>query len=153
EPADESYIKRRFELAKYPLTNVAYGLFDGQHARRFDDYKKYSAAPDCPAIYLNWYDGWCVSAWLGGRLPDEHEWEYACRAQPGVNERATKYCFGDNLPGDEVRLADYAWFRDNSDSRTHPVASKAKAEQKLPNKFGLYHMHGLVWEWTSSWYH
>jgi len=67
------------------------------------------------------------------RLPTEEEWEYAARA--GSN---TKWCFGDNVQ----KLKNYA----NIEQSTLPVASKK------PNKWGLYDMHGNVWEWTSSCY-
>ena len=71
------------------------------------------------------------------RLPTESEWEYACPG--GVNSRSSKYS-GNNDP-DVV-----AWYRDNSGSQTHPVATKA------PNELGIYDMSGNVWEWCSDWY-
>ena len=72
------------------------------------------------------------------RLPTEAEWEYACRAGT-----STRFSYGDD-PG-YSNLVNYAWCALNSDLRPHPVG------EKLPNAWGLYDMHGNVFECCSDW--
>ncbi len=80
------------------------------------------------------------------RLPSNAQWEYACRA--GSTGR---FCFSSAGSGlsredEEKRLSDYAWFDGNADGKTHPVG------EKRANSWGLYDMHGNVWEWCQDWY-
>jgi formylglycine-generating enzyme required for sulfatase activity len=72
------------------------------------------------------------------RLPSEAEWEYAARAGS-----TTEWSHGN----DESKLGNYAWYDRNSGGKTQVVG------QKLPNAFGLFDMHGNVWEWTQDCWH
>ena len=73
----------------------------------------------------------------GYRLPTEAQWEYACRAG------TMTAWYHDNL---EPGLEDYAWYYVNSKNMTHEVG------KKLPNVWGLYDMHGNVYEWCWDWW-
>jgi len=106
---------------------------------------------DCPVEQISWSD--CKEFILRlnkrektrrYRLPTEAEWEYACRATSRsafANGQITeKDC------GHDANLDKIGWYCGNSGKKTHPVA------QKKPNSWGLYDMHGNVWEWCQDWH-
>jgi formylglycine-generating enzyme required for sulfatase activity len=126
-----------FRIGKYPVTQGQYEAVRGKNP-------SYFTGADCPVENVSWHDAveFCqkLSQMTGQRvsLPSEAQWEYACRAGS-----AGKYCFGDDVS----KLGNYAWFLFNSSRQTHPVG------QKNPNGWGVYDMHGNVWEWCADAWH
>jgi formylglycine-generating enzyme required for sulfatase activity len=141
-PETRVVIPHGFWMGKCEITQGEFQAVMGKHPSNA------RGDPNCPVEKVSWYDAmqYCaqrtqqeqLAAKLpegcAYRLPTEAEWEYACRAGT-----TTRYCYGDDKG--EFRLGEYAWFVRNGNSMTHPVGSLK------PNAWGLYDMHGNVWEW------
>jgi formylglycine-generating enzyme required for sulfatase activity len=103
--------------------------------------------PNYAATYVSWNDAVAYCKKLSEkegktyRLPTEAEWEYACRAGS-----TTAWSFGD----DEKALGDYAWYNENAWDIVERYAHQV--ELKKPNAFGLYDMHGNVYERCHDYY-
>ena len=139
-PLHEVHVKD-FHLGRYPVTNEEYSRFLKENSdmsepeywadRQFNQ-------PRQPVIGVSWQDAGAYARWAGLRLPTEAEWEYACRA--GTRTRF--------YTGDKDKDLDRAgWYAKNSGNQLHPVG------EKEPNGFGLYDMHGNVWEWVEDDWH
>ncbi len=133
-----------YRMGKFQVTQAQWEAVRGDNPSRFK-------GAENPVEQVSWYDCQVFLKRLNElpsvkqtgmtfRLPTEEEWELACRAGATGD-----YCLLDG--GTEITdstLGQVAWFEDNADQKTHPVG------QKQPNAFGLYDMHGNVWEWTST---
>jgi formylglycine-generating enzyme len=155
-PVHTVNITKAFYMGKYEVTQKQYEDVIGSNPSRF------AGNPNNPVEQVSWYDAvqfcnelskkegleqcytleggttWrCDFEKKGYRLPTEAEWEYTCRAGT-----LTDYYTGTT----ESQLASAGWYDGNSNSTTRPFG------QKVPNKFGVYDMHGNVWEWCWDWY-
>ena len=145
EVQHEVTITEGFWLGETPCTQALWEAVMGTNP---SDFK----GPDRPVDSVSWHDAMAFIKKLNGmepalalRLPTEAEWEYACRAGT-----TTPFSFGANITTDQV----------NYDGE-NPYAGGVKGSYRgktvdvkaLPhNDWGLYQMHGNVWEWCSDWY-
>ena len=137
QPVHAVSINQPFFMGKYPVTQRQWEAVMGNNPSRFK-------GADRPVETVSWNDTQEFLRLLNERdkdrhyrLPTEAEWEYAARA----GSRGA-YCFGD----DENQLAEYAWYGKSLETGTQQVG------RLKPNAWGLYDMHGNVWEWVQDWY-
>ena len=134
-----------FFIAAVPVTNRQFAAFAPERKLRSWRGVQDADLAHHPAVAVSWFEAVSFCRWLStrgegmgeARLPREDEWEFACRA--GTE---TAYWSGSSLRD----LARVGWYSENSGGRTHRVG------EKEPNPYGLYDLHGNVWEWTSSCY-
>ena len=131
-------ITYNFYLGKYEVTQKQWRDIIGNNP-------SFNKGDDLPVEQVSWNDVQEFIKRLNEiegtdkyRLPTEAEWEYAARAGT-----TTMYSYGNNIS----ELGDYAWYIGNSNGTSHAVG------QKKPNPWGLYDMHGNVWDWVQDSWH
>jgi formylglycine-generating enzyme required for sulfatase activity len=137
-PAHKVTIQNSFYLGRSAVTQKQWNKIMGNNPSHFKGESR-------PVEMVSWKDAQQFITKLNEkegtdkyRLPSEAEWEYACRA--GTQ---TRYFLGNN----ESKLNEHAWYSGNSGGKTHVIGCKK------PNPWGLYDMHGNVWEWVQDEWH
>jgi len=142
KPVHDVTIHKSFWMGKYTITQAQWENIMGNNLSSIK-------GNNLPVDFVNWYDckSFCArlsqkTHSLGFRLPSEAEWEYACRAGT-----TTDYYTGN----DESDLEKAGWFY--SSIKEPPIYTIQPVGKKLPNDFGLYDMHGNVFEWCEDKWH
>ena len=138
---DKTLAPGSFRIAKYETPQNLYEAVTGANPSRWKGKRNSvemtsvaDAEAFCKGLEAKLRERKLLAADQTVRLPTEAEWEYACRAGT-----TTKYSFGD----DEADLGAFGWFDGNAKGNDPPVGAKK------PNPWGLYDMHGYVWEWCA----
>jgi len=133
-----------FKMSKYPVTIEQYNIFCDATDRKKPWYGRNSHGK-MPVSQVNWYDANAFAEWMDCRLPTEAEWEYAARANT-----STPFYTGDCLTSEQANFNGKKPYTNcgKSENRKKPLA----VGNFSPNAFGLYDMHGNIWEWTNDWY-
>jgi formylglycine-generating enzyme required for sulfatase activity len=144
-PARQVTITKNFWMAKYEVTQLQWQTmmgaepshFHGDGHRPVENVSWNDAMEFCEKLTAQEQAAGRLPAGYVYRLPTEAEWEYACRAGT-----TTRFYTGDK----DSDLDEAGWYGANAEKTTHAVG------QKKPNAWGLYDMHGDVWEWCMDWY-
>jgi formylglycine-generating enzyme required for sulfatase activity len=141
-------ISTAFYMQTTEVTQGQWKAVMGTEPWKGQEFSKYvKEGANYAATYISWHDAVAYCKKLSEkesktyRLPTEAEWEYACRA--GTQ---TRWSFGN----DEKVLGDYAWFDKNANGKGESYAHQVRL--KKPNAFGLYDMHGNVYEWCHDYF-
>jgi sulfatase modifying factor 1 len=144
-----------------PATSSRGDAFEGRLPKYSWQNPGFKQADDHPVVNVTWNDAAALARWLTQqegrtyRLPTEAEWEYACRA--GGKDR---YQHGNDPAGltqvgntfDEDSAVNWPAWRDRAVRGRDGHAFTAPVGSFAPNAFGLFDLHGNVWEWVSDWY-
>ncbi len=141
----EVTLTKGFWMADTPVTQALWEVIMGENPSEFK-------GKDRPVERISWEDAQAFVAKMNGLkaelklcLPTEAQWEYACRA-----ESATPFCWGDQINSTLVNFDGNHPYNKGSPSQ---YRAETVAVKELPcNDWGLYQMHGNVWEWCQDWF-